>query len=294
MSAAGADAPAAPAPAEVDAAIHDTFVAACHAELKALKPGNVHIHAPGHRMTVADFERSAAAAAPFLARRGAPVGRRVREGVEATFAAVGTNTNLGILLLAAPVAAAFERWRDAGRTGPFRDALAAVLDGLDATDAADVFAAIRTANPGGLGAAPRHDVNAAPEGSLLDAMRAAADRDTIAAAYVSAFEPLYRIGLPVVADRPAEAALEPRTATAIYLAYLAALPDSHVVRKWGREVAEDVRLTAAAIGAEDYRNGNESRLMALDTAWKARNINPGTSADLTVATIFLRLTGEHK
>ena len=53
------------------------FLAACAAELAALKPGNVHVHAAGHGMTVEDFA-AAPAAAPAIAAAGAPVGERVR------------------------------------------------------------------------------------------------------------------------------------------------------------------------------------------------------------------------
>ena len=54
-----------------EADITDAFIAACRAELEALKPGNVHVHGEGHGMTVGDFEASAAAAAPHIAARGA-------------------------------------------------------------------------------------------------------------------------------------------------------------------------------------------------------------------------------
>lgn len=134
------------------------YAAACLAELDALKPGNVHAHADGHRMKVADFVTSAEVSGPALARAGAGVGARVRDGVGATMAAVGQNTNLGILLLCAPLAAAAER----GTT------VAAVLAALDEDDARDVFAAIRLANPGGLGRARHHDVAAPAPDSLPD------------------------------------------------------------------------------------------------------------------------------
>ena len=94
----------------LDAALVGTlYRAACLAELDALKPGNVHAYAAGHRMVVADFVASADVSAPALAQDGAGVGTRIQEGVAATMAAVGQNTNLGILLLCAPLAAAAER-----------------------------------------------------------------------------------------------------------------------------------------------------------------------------------------
>ena len=131
------------------------YIDACLAELDALKPGNVHRFAPGHGMTVADFVRSAEASAGPIASRGARVGVRIRDAVAATLSAVGQNTNLGIVLLCAPLAAAVEI-EDAA----LRPALAHVLDGLDKADAEDAFSAIAAANPGGLGRTDRNDVNA--------------------------------------------------------------------------------------------------------------------------------------
>jgi triphosphoribosyl-dephospho-CoA synthase len=151
------------------------YIEACLAELDAPKPGNVHRFAPGHRMEVADFVRSAEASAAPIASRGARVGTRVRPAVEATLKVAGQNTNLGIILLCAPLAAAAE-----AEDAPLRPALARVLDRLDRADAADVFSAIAAANPGGLGHAPRHDVNAPATVSLREAMAEAADRDRIA------------------------------------------------------------------------------------------------------------------
>ncbi len=90
-------------------AIRLAFVAACEAELAALKPGNVHVHAEGHGMTVAEFRTSAAVASGPLCAAGSGLGARILDAVEATRAAVGQNTNLGIVLLCAPLAMAAER-----------------------------------------------------------------------------------------------------------------------------------------------------------------------------------------
>ena len=112
------------------------FRAACLDELEAPKPGNVHVFASGHRMTAAEFVRSAEVAAAPLALPEARVGNRIRDAVEATLTLVGTNTNLGIILLCAPLARAAER------PGNLRDNLAGVLDGLSIEDARAAFAAI--------------------------------------------------------------------------------------------------------------------------------------------------------
>jgi triphosphoribosyl-dephospho-CoA synthase len=267
------------------------FVAACRDELAAPKPGNVHVFADGHRMTADDFVRSAEAAAGPLTERSARIGQRILRAVEATQAAAGQNTNLGIILLCAPLAAAAE----AG-TADLRAALVNVLNELTIDDANLAFQAILLASPAGLGNAETHDVRQPATGSLMDAMAAAADRDRIAYQFSHQFSDIFDGGLP-----ECDAALgrwaDPTWATlSVYLGFLAAFPDTHIVRKYGATVAEEVRGAAIA-----HRNRLQSAadpeillddLLAWDSALKQRGINPGTSADLTVATLFAhRLTG---
>ncbi|MDE3176595.1 MAG: triphosphoribosyl-dephospho-CoA synthase [Pseudomonadota bacterium] len=255
------------------------YLAACAAELDALKPGNVHRHAGGHGMTAADFETSARVSAPAIASTGARVGARVIAAVRATRRAVGQNTNLGIALLCAPLAVAAERG------GNLRENLAAALRGLNARDARDVFAAIALANPGGLGEVAAGDVRTAPTMSLLDAMAAAAGRDSVARQYVTDFADVFETGLPL-ALRAASAV---EAAEAVYLAFLARDPDSHVGRKYGLAAAQALRGEAARrIGEWSGLDAPARRAAMLrwDGELKARRLNPGTSADLTVATVF--------
>jgi triphosphoribosyl-dephospho-CoA synthase len=273
-------------------AIAEAFVAACRAEVAALKPGNVHVHAAGHRMEVWQFEKSAEVAAPFIADPSLKVGRRIREAVAATFAAVGCNTNLGILLLCAPLAAA--AGTDIAGTGLFERA-EAVLAGLDVEDAAEAFAAIREANPAGLGKHADYDVAQPPPSgmSLLTAMQAAAHRDLIASEYATGFA-ITRQGCANLARLRAAGATETLAATSLYMSLLAEHLDSHVARKHGAEAAREVRAKARALwsslawGAEkvEIEPGDFARLMSFDSVLKARGLNPGTTADLVVAALF--------
>lgn len=268
------------APEEVAQAFH----AACLAELSALKPGNVHVFAAGHGMETAHFEAAAAAAAPALAAAGT-VGARVRAAVEASLAVAGCNTNLGILLLCAPLAVAAESG------GPLRARLAQVLERLDLADAEDTFRAIAAASPGGLGAASEADVRAPASVTLRQAMALAEDRDAIARQYVTDYADIFALGIPALAGGP----LERERIEDAFLAFLATLPDSHIARKFGPEVAEAVRLEAVALrGRLDglQPSGRHDALLAFDTSLKDRGLNPGTSADLTVASIFAALIEE--
>ena len=282
---------------ECRALVEEAVFTACRLELMALKPGNVHIHAEGHGMSVAQFLDSAAAIAPILATPGQPVGRAIRHAVLATRDVAGCNTNLGIILLLAPLAAA-ALCRDKGE--PLRMRLARVLDGLSVADAADAFAAIRLALPAGLGEAPQHDVAEAPRIDLRAAMAPAADRDLIARQYATAFADIFTFGVARGRSALRRGASPAEAASAIHLGFMALHPDTHIARKHGAAVAEQVREQAfrlerrlavgAAFGGD---SGATRRLLAFDRALKRRGLNPGTSADLTVACLFvLRLAGE--
>jgi triphosphoribosyl-dephospho-CoA synthase len=264
-------------------------MASCRDEIDAPKPGNVHTFAGGHDMEAPHFLDSARVAAPEIAAAGARVGARIRRAVEKTFAEVGMNTNLGILLLCAPLALAAESTHD------LRPALSGVLEYLDAQDAADVYAAIAHASPGGLGRASRYDVHELPPASLIEAMREAAERDMIARQYAADFAEVFDTGLAAVAQIQSTGAGHP-IALGVYLAFVSQFPDTHVVRKHGLDTAEAVMREAQvfAARARSERDGQSfmSDLLDFDARLKRERINPGTSADLTVATLFAaRLSG---
>jgi triphosphoribosyl-dephospho-CoA synthase len=263
------------------------FVGACLAELDAPKPGNVHVFAGGHRMTIEDFVRSGNAAAGPLSATGARVGARILGAVEATFAAVGANTNLGIILLCAPLAAAGETAADGAQ---LRAALGQVLCGLDVEDANLAFRAIVKAAPAGLGRSSRHDVFAPATVSLIQAMAEAADRDRVARQYTTDFADIFELGLPVF-EAAASAQAEDTWATvAVFLAFLSAFPDSHIARKFGVEKAAEIQREATRfqtmLRAAEQPAEILPALLDWDAALKAEGLNPGTSADLTVATLF--------
>jgi triphosphoribosyl-dephospho-CoA synthase len=267
--------------AEIEAA----FLAACREEIEAPKPGNVSLSSPGHGMTAEHFFASAAAAAGPLCASRQSIGQRVYSAVAASVAATHMNTNLGIVLLCAPLAAAVEV---AATETELETALAKVLVMLDTDDTRLVFAAIRLANPGGLGTATRYDVNESADVTLLLAMAEAAERDRIAAQYVSNFRDVFTIGLAALAEARGRGHEPPWTTLAVYLTFLSAFPDSHIVRKHGCSAAREAQRKAKEM-LTVFRTKGETclaELTALDQDLKSSGLNPGTSADLTVATLF--------
>jgi triphosphoribosyl-dephospho-CoA synthase len=280
--------------------IERAFLHACGWDVAVRKPGNVSRLSPGHGMQAQQFLDSAQACVAALTQPGASVGARIEGAVEATWARVGCNTNLGIVLLCAPIAAACERLAPGQRNAQgLRAALQVVLAGLDREDAAAAFRAIVRASPGGLGDAPEQDVREPPRLTLREAMGLAADRDRIARQYRDGAAELFSLALPrvdsgvlalsqPVPEQPA--VVQAAAVQRVFLSWLASAEDSHIVRKWGSAVAQTV-LSEAKPWAVRAETGAlleaDPAFMAWDDSLKTRGLNPGTSADLTVATLML-------
>lgn len=274
-----------PDQAALSAQLAVAFKSACLAELEALKPGNVHIFADGHGMVVQDFVRSAEVASLVIAQPGLTAGQRILSAIDATWSAVSCNTNLGIVLLCAPLIHAVLH----GAKPTLRERLQEVLQALTVEDAAQAYQAILRASPAGLGESERYDVHVSPQVTLLDAMREAQQRDRIALQYANGFADVFDIGAARYREtlqrwgRPAWAA------TAVYLSFLAAFPDTHLVRKHGEavasEVQEEARLHQQALLTLANPKTYQHELLKFDADLKARGLNPGTSADLTVASL---------
>ena len=276
----------------VEARIAGAFVGACLDELEAPKPGNVHVYSAGHGWTIEDFRRSAEAAAPSIARSDASVGARIFGAVEATHRAIGHNTNLGIVLLCAPLARAAEL-----KAVGMRAAIASVLSSLNVQDADLAYRAIALAAPGGLGRSGRYDVFEPATVTLLEAMSEAAPRDSIARQYATNFSDVFGLGAPLLREACQRWRRAPKAvALAVHLGFLAAFPDTHIQRKHGFEAAAAVQKEAAPLYALAQKVDDPTslfpKILAFDESLKRRGLNPGSSADLTVATLFAgRLAG---
>lgn len=261
---------------------------ACEQEVMAPKPGNVNCFSDGHNMAVQDFIRSANAIAPVMAQPGLSVGQRILRAVEATRQVVDCNTNLGIVLLFAPLCSAVEHCE---RFEQLRDALSAVLAQLSVDDARRCYQAIRLAEAGGLGSSTEQDINEEPSVTLLNAMELARDRDQIALQYVSNFNTLWQVGLPALTNSlNSGESVEWATAFA-YLKLLSDAPDSLICRKQNRETATAVTNKAKQLVFQMNKNSKLNTYSAQLTAWdielKQKSINPGTTADLVAATLLL-------
>jgi len=260
---------------------------ACLLEVSAPKPGNVSPARSFHDTQYEDFLASAVAIGPALASAGTqPLGVTIRKAVEATVRWTKSNTNLGIVLLLAPLARASAR-----DGGDLRNRLARVLRETTIADAAEVYAAIRLAQPGGLGQVSTEDVSATPSVTLREAMGLAAERDAVAREYVADFAMTFEIGAPALRVARWDGLTWSDAVVEAYMRLLGVQPDTHIARKLGLPAAEAISRRARevqAAGGVRSPAGREA-LATFDAELRdaTNSRNPGTTADLTCAALFV-------
>jgi triphosphoribosyl-dephospho-CoA synthase len=258
---------------------------ACVLEASAAKPGNI---TPAHDFsdaTYVDMLRSALALGPVFARPAAlrrSVGELIADGVAATQRVTSANTNLGIVLLFAPLVRAQVTRRE---DEALRPAIERILAGLDVADAAAAFAAIARAEPGGLGEVSEHDVRTPARVSLREAMAAAAHRDSIASEYATGYAIVFDTGLPLLLETLREGTSTLQAIVSLHVGLLASHPDSLIARKAGAAAAR-----AVSEAAREVRDGTGS-LEDFDRSLRREGgrLNPGATADLVAATLLAGL-----
>jgi len=256
-------------------------------EATSAKPGNVHRGADFEDVSYPDFILAAVAIGPILgAADHTQLGSRALRAVQATQTWIGSNANLGIVLLLAPLALA-------ARDQPLGAAVGQVLGRLTPTDAANVYQAIRLASPGGLGQVQQADVHAEPPSDLIAAMRLAADRDLVARQYANGFREVFDVVVPSLqSEIGASQQLSPAIVRT-HLRVMSEFPDSLICRKLGPAVAHRSAdwakrvLDAGPAGSPEYQ-----RELADFDFWlrsDGHRRNPGTTADLIAAGLFVLL-----
>lgn len=255
---------------------------ACLWEATARKIGNVHPQAHFQGTTYTDFLLSAIAIGPPLSQaRTLGVGPAILQAVESTQRIVKQNTNLGIILLLSPLCAV-------PRGESVAEGISHVLMSLSLADSRDVYQAIRLANPGGLGTAPREDVQTEPTLPLLEVMRLAATRDQIASEYATHFSGVIAAANDLVQSVKQYGSIEAGI-IACQLHYLQASPDSLIQRKCGLATAESIRQQALAVELDTAEGRQAGRELDAQLRSDGNRYNPGTTADLITAALFIAL-----
>jgi triphosphoribosyl-dephospho-CoA synthase len=257
-------------------------------EASADKPGNITPSHDFHDTSYEDMLRSAIAVGPELARAGdRGVGETVLAVVQASRRVAPANTNLGIALLLAPLAKAA-----LGLDGePLRARLGATLGALDLADARAAYEAIRLAAAGGLKERVEHDVRSEPAIELREAMASAAERDSIASEYVTDYALTFETGIPALVAALGDGLAVREAIVELALRLLDVAPDTLIARKRGAvtaaEVSAGARDVLAAGGVRTAAGRRALRSFDASLREPGNALNPGTTADLVTATVFV-------
>jgi triphosphoribosyl-dephospho-CoA synthase len=267
--------------------LEQLYQQACEVELQAFKPGNVSVYSAAHDMTVDDFRLSAKVSAAPLCNPDYSLGEKIFYAVKATREAVGCNTNLGIILLCAPLVQAV-RYCTEGVT--LRQALHQVLENTTLADADWAFKAIALAAPAGLGEVAEQDVKASASVTLRQAMQLASSKDRIALQYLTDYKDIFDFTVLRYNHTLLKWDNHSWAAVAVYADLLSHYPDSHIERKYGDQYTEMVASRMIQLSNELSNTDNPDLIVPLlhniDQELKSKRVNPGTTADITVATVL--------
>ena len=295
-------------------------------EASSRKAGNVFPGVSFSDMHYEDFVRSAMAIGPVLDQAGrVGTGRLIYRAVEATRSSVGINTNLGTLLLLVPMAVALHQIQQAQNKqaqnkqalnkqasnkqlqtvtpSQLKNATRKVLQQLDKSDSQWVYKAIVLASPGGLGSSDKMDVrNSKAPDDLLEAMRLASPLDWIARSYANNFEELFQEIAPAILQEVQDCGDTSEGVRRFQVRWLAKHGDSLVLRKQGEHENQQLMLRAAKVAsALDALSDQERQQLVVaqfEKQWlqldrwlraKGNRRNPGTTADLIAAALFVLL-----
>jgi len=267
--------------------LNNLYLHVCQLDVQALKPGNISVYSNSKDLSVDDFLNSAKASAAPITDPKSTLGLRILNATSATQAAVNTNTNLGMILLIAPIIQSKLKILEGE---DIREAITRVLEATTVQDAVEVYQAIRLVKPGGMGHQNTQDVSEEPNVSLLNTMNIAADWDLIAAQYSNSFKDIFSFGVPRYLGLMKKWEDEKWATTGLFLSYLRHYPDSLIERKFGllkaREISDMISDLEMELCRSDSPGRYEAQLLEIDRQLKRNLINPGTSADLTAASIF--------
>jgi triphosphoribosyl-dephospho-CoA synthase len=215
------------------------------------------------------------------------VGSLILKGVKAwSDWNISSNTHFGSLILMVPLAMA------AGRPGSLRDELAAVLKNTSVKDAVDFYQAFYMA---GARVADVEDFSLKDPDSakrlyrenrtLLDLMRLSQGHDLIAREWSTSYERSFNLAARLEKRISASGQGLNEGVVRTFLEALAEVPDSLIQAKFGESKAREVS-TKAALALNDETLDSARRL---DLELLAGDINPGSTADLIAASLFISL-----
>ena len=264
----------------------------CDTEIKSLKPGNVHKYSKGHGMNIKDFLKSSLIISKCLTKNNLDLGKKILVSVNEIQNKIKKNTNLGIILMLSPIVTVVQKEGIISKKKLLKK-IKSLIKKQNIKNSIPIFKAISLTSPGGLGFSKKYDVNEPSNTNLYKAMEFAKEKDLIARQYCNGFKDIYKIGIPAYKIFYNKWGKVDWALTGVYLTFLKKFNDSHIVRNKGNKIATSIKKEAKKYYF--FLKNNKSltkikkKLLVFDKKLKSKRINPGTTADLTVATLLFEI-----
>ncbi|MGP3668105.1 MAG: triphosphoribosyl-dephospho-CoA synthase [Candidatus Bathyarchaeota archaeon] len=237
------------------------------------------------------------------------IGKHIMEAITSTRSLhSGGNTNLGVVTLLAPtivsVAITGYGYQHKLDINFLSNNVKKVVKSTTVRDAINFYKAVREAKAGGLGRVVNcriPDVGN-PDSlkilqnrsiTLYDVMRFCSKWDSICSEWVTGMQISSQIGYPTIKEVYNKTGDLNKAIVQCFLTILATRVDSLIARKNGLKTAKKVTEKAKkvlSVGGILTKNGiNEIRRLDKELRTPDNRLNPGTTADLTVNSIFMSL-----
>ena len=262
------------------------------------KPGNVHRIRDYDDMEFEDFIISGIVIGDVIREactnvnvENPQLGKFILQAVDETDRWIKNNTNLGIVMMIVPIAvsvAISESFED------IRDNIKILMKNTSVEDACDLYDAINIADAGGMGDQDEYDVsndNAKQElkdnkQTMYDVLKISAPWDMLAREMTSDMPAVFEIGYPTYHELRAEKTKN-EACLLTFLTILSHVPDTLISRKYGDEEALKISLMTGDLLKMKDSSDFMDRVSEFDDYLFKNKYNPGTTADLTAASIFV-------
>ena len=267
--------------------LKEAYLYACKKDIELIKPGNVSINSPHLDTNAQDYLDSSILSAKELFQDKYGLGERILQSVKITRSKINVNTNLGIVLLCAPIIQACVNYNSFG----LREGIKQTLLSTTYKDTHDLCTAISLSSPGGLGRSDMYDVSTNPSISIKQMMDYSAKYDRISYQFSHNYSDILDFIIPRLIILNEKHNSLDVSLSILFIEILAKIPDSHISRKYGDKIAKKTSNNASdllkILDRENSPDCLANELNDLDYKYKKKGINPGTTADLLVASLMI-------
>ena len=267
--------------------LKSAYLFSCKKDIELIKPGNVNLLSSHKDTKAQDYLDSAILSSKELFNQNYSLGKRILESVNVTRSQVNVNTNLGIILLCAPVIQSYIDFNNLD----LREGIKKTLSTTSIKDTHDLCAAINISSPGGLGDSDMYDTGSYPNASIKQIMDYSQEYDRISYQYSHNFSDIFDFIIPKLEFLNQRHESLDITLSLLFIEILAKIPDSHISRKFGDKIAKKTSNNAhdllKILDREHDPDYLAKALNNLDYEYKKKGINPGTTADLLVASLMI-------